>query len=115
MNLSPAWVEFLSSATIEAIHWPSVGAASAPDSAILNFASEHGYIVFTHDLDFGMLLAASKAAAPSIFQVRTKDVLPSAIGSIVLSSIRTAETYFEAGAIVTLDEARARIRILPLR
>jgi predicted nuclease of predicted toxin-antitoxin system len=80
MNLSPQWVRFFSENAIEAVHWSSVGAASAPDSEILAFAQANGFVVFTHDLDFGMLLATSKGSAPSIVQVRTKDVLPAGIG-----------------------------------
>jgi predicted nuclease of predicted toxin-antitoxin system len=53
MNLSPLWVPFLASHGFEAIHWSTVGQPWAPDSEILAFAVDNGYIVFTHDLDFG--------------------------------------------------------------
>lgn len=65
MNLSPLWVEFLSGRGFHTIHWSSVGEPTAPDTLIMEFASAGGFIVFTHDLDFGMLLAAHKASAPS--------------------------------------------------
>jgi predicted nuclease of predicted toxin-antitoxin system len=61
MNLSPMWVQFLVSHGIEAVHWSSIGEASASDSRILDYAASNGYVVFTHDLDFGMLLAARKS------------------------------------------------------
>jgi predicted nuclease of predicted toxin-antitoxin system len=32
--------------------------ASSPDAEILDYAETHGFVLFTHDLDFGMLLAA---------------------------------------------------------
>jgi predicted nuclease of predicted toxin-antitoxin system len=79
MNLSPLWVAFLQSHGIDALHWSSVGSARTPDNEILQFAVASGWIVFTHDLDFGALLATSGARTPSVLQVRGQDVLPSAM------------------------------------
>jgi predicted nuclease of predicted toxin-antitoxin system len=92
----------------------TVGQPNAPDSEILRFAAANGWIVFTHDLDFGMLLAVEKTAGPSVIQVRSQDVLPSAIGEIVIRAIEAAEAYLEAGALVTVDPYRHRIRLLPI-
>jgi len=78
------------------------------------FAADNGYVVFTHDLDFGMLLAAQKANGPSVIQVRSQDVLPSAIGEAVLRAIRAAQPHLEKGALVTVDAIRQRMRLLPL-
>jgi len=113
MNLSPLWVQFLTDRGFEAVHWSTVGEINAPDSEILQFAAANGWIVFTHDLDFGMLLAVEKTAGPSVIQVRSQDVLPAAIGEIVLRAIEAAEAYLEAGALVTVDPSRHRIRLLP--
>jgi predicted nuclease of predicted toxin-antitoxin system len=114
MNLSPAWVPFLTAHGREAAHWSTIGKPSAPDSEILDYAASHGFVVFTHDLDFGTLLAARKSPGPSVIQVRTQDVLPASIGDIVLKSIEASRVQLEAGAIVTIDLARNRIRLLPL-
>lgn len=86
----------------------------APDSEIFDFAAANDWIVFTHDLDFGMLLAALRTAKPSVIQVRTQDVLPSAIGDIVLTAIQTTKANLEAGALVTVDSFRHRVRVLPI-
>lgn len=77
MSLSPLWVRFFEQHGIEALHWSNVGRASAPDAEIMEFAGAKRFVVFTHDLDFGTLLATRKAAGPSVIQVRTQDVLPS--------------------------------------
>jgi predicted nuclease of predicted toxin-antitoxin system len=42
MSLSPAWVQFLMTYGIEALHWSAVGEASAPDSQILDYAARNG-------------------------------------------------------------------------
>jgi len=63
MNLSPSWVEVLRGADFNAAHWCYIGAPNAPDSEIFACARENKYIVFTHDPDFGALLAATGAEA----------------------------------------------------
>lgn len=44
---------------------------------VMGWARENGHVVFTHDLDFGTLLALTRASGPSVVQVRAHDVLPS--------------------------------------
>ena len=114
MNLSPLWTEFLVSNGIGAIHWSTVGQASDPDTEVLEYAAANGFVLFTHDLDFGALLAARRSGEPSVLQVRSQDVLPSAIGPVILRAIEAARDQLEAGAIVSVDLAQNRIRLLPL-
>lgn len=114
MNLSPTWVQFLVSHGIQAVHWSVIGEPSAPDSQTFDYAAENGFVVFTHDLDFGMLLAKRKLRGPSVIQVRTQDVLPAAIGANVLQAIDTGRVHLDAGVIMTVDLSRNRIRLLPI-
>jgi predicted nuclease of predicted toxin-antitoxin system len=83
VNLAPAWIGFLTDRGIEARHWSDVGDLRAPDAEIMQWAHQHG-VVFTHDLDYSALLAATQARGPSVLQVRTQDVLPAAIGELVI-------------------------------
>jgi len=73
-----------------------------------------GRVVFTHDLDFSALLAATQAEGPSVLQIRAQDVLPSAMGTVVLHALHRFADELRAGAIVTVDLSRARVRLLPL-
>jgi predicted nuclease of predicted toxin-antitoxin system len=114
MNLSPLWIPFLAERGFTAVHWSTVGQPSAADSEIFDFAAANDWIVFTHDLDFGMLLATLRTSKPSVIQVRAQDVLPYAIGDIVVRAIQTAKPNLEAGALVTVDSFRHRIRVLPI-
>ena len=63
MNLSPSWAERLARHGFEAVHWSTIGAATAPDEEILTWADEHHFVVITNDLDFSAILAASAGAA----------------------------------------------------
>ena len=108
MNLSPEWVAAFAAENIESVHWSSVGDPRAADTEIIEYALTHGYIVFTHDLDFGNILALTHAAGPSVIQVRAQDILPSDIADMVISVIRDNAPVLDQG------EVRARVRILPL-
>jgi hypothetical protein len=42
---------------------------------VLSYAESHQCVVFTHDLDFSAILAATKSSRPSVVQVRAQDTL----------------------------------------
>jgi predicted nuclease of predicted toxin-antitoxin system len=50
MNLSPSWARFLAEAGLDAVHWADVGPGNAPDTEVLLWAAERGYVVLTADL-----------------------------------------------------------------
>ena len=114
MNLSPAWVRALEDHGFSATHWSSVGDGRAPDSIVLAWAHDNGHVVLTHDLDFGAILAVTQATAPSVIQVRAQDVSPEHLVDLVVRGLRQHESVLEQGALITIDEARLRSRILPL-
>lgn len=115
MNLSPRWVSLLTQSGIEAAHWSALGSPNAPDSVIMAFAGRNDYVVLTHVLDFGAILAATHRKKPSVVQVRASDVRPEAIGSMVVTAIRQMADELDEGALLTVDANRTRLRILPLR
>ena len=94
MNLSPTWVEALQTMGFEAIHWSSVGDARAPDREIL---------------------AASAASSPSVIQARAADVTPARLAPLVRDALNQFAEWLESGALVTVETARVRARILPLQ
>ena len=114
MNLSPNWISVLKKMGLEAMHWSRIGRLDAPDYEILEYAKSFGYVVFTHDLDFGAILAATKADSPSVIQVRTQDTTPEYLGPLVVSALRQFEQHLDDGAIITIDKNKLRARILPL-
>ena len=115
MNLSPRWIEFLISAGTQAVHWSKVGRVDAPDAEIMAWAARNDFVVLTHDLDFGAILAALEGERPSVVQIRADDVSPAAIGPKVVAATVQLASELDAGALVTVDSSRARVRLLPLR
>ncbi len=115
LNLSPRWIEWLKDSGFEAAHWSTVGDLTASDFEIMEYAAAHDYVVLTHDLDFSSVLAASRGATPSVVQVRAEDVGVEAIGSQVVAALRQAQGELKTGALLTIDHARTRLRLLPFR
>jgi predicted nuclease of predicted toxin-antitoxin system len=114
MNLSPRWVPWLRTAGFEAVHWSVIGRADDPDRQIMDWARSNNCIVFTHDLDFGHILAASSALKPSVIQVRADDTSPEKIGMILRQALHRCATDLNAGALVTVEPRGMRLRLLPL-
>lgn len=114
MNLSPTWVTTLREAGHDASHWSELGKATAPDSVIMRFARDQGYVVVTNDLDFSTILAAIGSDGPSVIQIRGTDLRPASIAGRVLIAISQMTDELNTGALLTIDPARTRVRVLPL-
>jgi len=115
MNLSPSWVDRLAGHGFEAVHWFTIGAATAPDVEILTWANEHEFVLITNDLDFSAILAASAGASPSVVQIRTQDLLSDEAVSTVARALEAHREDIERGALLSINEGGTRVRMLPLK
>ncbi|GHV51447.1 hypothetical protein AGMMS49579_06770 [Spirochaetia bacterium] len=128
MNLSPRWADFFSQNGFDAIHWSEIGLTDAPDTEIMDYAAANCYTIFTHDLDFGTMLAETGVKKPSVIQVRVADINPKMTAIPIIHLLRQYESEIENGALVTIahqpspkgegslfDKTRTRTRILPFR
>lgn len=113
MNLSSRWVELLETSGHRSIHWSTIGRAFDDDSTIMRHAEENGYVVLTQDLDFGSMLAISKATKPSVIQLRAENAGPEVLGEQVLEVIDRFKNEIANGALVTVEKIKTRARILP--
>jgi predicted nuclease of predicted toxin-antitoxin system len=92
-----------------------VGAPNATDVELMRRARELDSLVLTHDLDFSAILAATGGDKPSVIQIRADALSPEDIGSSVLAALALLESELRAGALLTIEPARTRVRLLPLR
>jgi len=81
----------------------------------MGYARANDYIVLTHDLDFGAILAATHGEKPSVVQIRADDVSPRTIGKQVIAALLQMALELEDGALLTIDTSRTRVRVLPLQ
>ena len=114
MNLSPQWVDALQAEGLETVHWSNVGNHNDSDREILEWARENRYIVLTNDLDFGALLAETRLQGPSVIQFRTEDLAPESLRPRLTGLLREYASELNRGAIVSVEESRSRVRILPI-
>jgi predicted nuclease of predicted toxin-antitoxin system len=115
MNLSPSWVERLAGHGFEAVHWSTIGAATAPDVEILTWSNQHEMVLIANDLDFSAILAAGAVHGPSVVQLRTQDLLSEAAARIVARALEAHREDIGRGALLSIDEGGARVRMLPLK
>jgi predicted nuclease of predicted toxin-antitoxin system len=114
MNLSPKFADFLVCSDVIATHWSTVGAATATDSEIVNYALQNDYVIVTCDLDFSAILSVTHVKKPSIVQVRTRYMPLNDLADIVMKSISQNIDDLNSGAILTIDAKKSRSRLLPL-
>lgn len=113
MNLSTQWVPVFEQHGWHAVHWRDIGEPHASDNTIMAWARENDYVVFTQDLDFGMLLATTYVQKPSVIQARVQNALPWNLGPSLVDILHQYESVIERGALLTITEDRTRVRILP--
>lgn len=96
------------------MHWSDVGNPEASDRDIMDWALAHRHVVFTHDLDFGTLLALTHETGPSVLQIRAENILPDHVEGPVIAALNQHEADLSSGALVVVDEGRSRVRVLPI-
>ncbi len=82
---------------------------------LFQYAQRHDFIIFTHDLDFGIILALTHGKGPSVVQIRTRNIAPDNSGDLICSILSTYKRELEKGALITIDSHKARVRVLPIK
>lgn len=114
MNLSLEWLTVLDKAGWSARHWSAVGSPTAPDTELLVWARQNGWVLLTQDLDFAELLFHTQAGKPSVVLLRLRNELDATQQTRVCALLHTASAALETGALLVIDEQRARLRRLPI-
>ena len=95
-------------------HLSEDGLERLPDSRILEKAGREGSIVITCDLDFADLLALGAHTLPSVILLRLYNQTPGSVTPRLLQVLSECREALTAGAIVTVEETRYRLRRLPI-
>lgn len=75
------------------------------------YAAAHGFVVLTHNLDFGGILAVTRGKK----QIRNQDVTAEGLGQTVIATLQLLAGELERGALLTIEADRTRVRSLPIR
>ncbi len=112
--LPPVFATWLREHGVSAAHVRDFDLAAADDSVILAHAIEHDQVIVSLDTDFGMLLAMRASAKPSFLLFRSSRKSPEFLLRLFLTNRDAFEPDLESGAVVVIDDARLRIRRLPV-
>lgn len=95
-------------------HLSEDGLQRLSDPLILEKARSEERLVITCDLDFADLLALGAYASPSVILLRLQDQTPTSVIPRLLHVLSECRAALSAGAIVTIEETRYRLRHLPI-
>ena len=65
MNLNPEWIGVFRATGIDAVHWSSVGARSAENAVLSQYARDRCLVLLTLNLDFNQFLFETICSGPS--------------------------------------------------
>lgn len=104
----------LRDAGVDALHVADMGMAAAADAAILTWCRENGAVAVTLDADFHAAIALSGEAVPSAIRLRVQGLKGPETARLLLDILTTREAQLTAGALITVQHGRLRLRTLPV-
>ncbi len=99
---------------IDAVHVGEIGMSTATDAEILEYSRREQYIIVTLDADFHALLAIPGVTSPSVIRLRLEGLKAEGLVAVLRQVLAEWAEELEAGAVVTVDAKRIRMRRLPL-
>jgi len=114
MNIPLRYAALFASKGIIALRWSDVGVINAADAEIMEYARANDFIVMTCDLDFSAILSATHDISPSVVQIRGSVIYAERAVDIIVAALLQSADDLKKGAILSVDDKNARLRLLPL-
>jgi predicted nuclease of predicted toxin-antitoxin system len=113
--LSPQVSEQLKARGHDSVHVRDLGLQAADDNVVIARAAAEDRILVSADTDFAALLALSQSKKPSIILFRRETGrTPTRQLELLLANLSAVSEAAGEGSIIVFDEARIRIRRLPI-
>ncbi|MBI4823887.1 MAG: DUF5615 family PIN-like protein [Nitrospirae bacterium] len=114
MGISQTTVKWLKEQGFDAIHVRDINMHRASDTEIVRKAVEEGRVILTCDLDFGGIISASREKFPSAIILRLENETPNNINRRLKQILKESSEALIKGAIISVEETRHRVRLLPV-
>jgi predicted nuclease of predicted toxin-antitoxin system len=113
-NLQRQITVVLAAAGHDVVHVADRGLLGQPDEVIMGAAVDEQRTLVTADTDFGALLALSGTPVPSVLLLRRGERRANQRATQILEALEVGADALESGALVVAEQARVRIRRLPM-
>lgn len=114
MGISQTTVTWLREQEFDTIHVRDLNMHRASDTEIVKKAKKEKRIVLTCDLDFGDIVSASGEKSPSVIILRLENETPGNVNKRLKQVLKESSEVLLSGAIISVEETRHRVRLLPL-
>jgi len=111
--LSSKVATYLNSRGHTATRVDQLNMSQAKDREIFAYAIKHNMILLTADLDFGQILAYSRFNKSSVIVFRLKHPTPENVNKRLSNVISKFTKELKDGCIISVEDARIRVRTLP--
>ena len=113
-GISPRTVEFLRLRGHDAVHVRELALERATDRELVDKARGDSRVLLTFDLDFGEILALGVVDHPSVVIFRLTNERADAVNRRVEVVLAEQAEALNSGALVLVEDARYRVRRLPI-
>jgi predicted nuclease of predicted toxin-antitoxin system len=114
MGVSMTVVHWLRSRGHDATHLREQDLQRLPDGRIFDKATAERRVVITFDLDFGEIATSAEGRRTSVIIFRLRNTRSSHVIDRLEAVLASSSGPLDAGAVVTVEEHRHRIRRLPV-
>jgi predicted nuclease of predicted toxin-antitoxin system len=114
MGIAESSIASLRAQGYDATHLREQALQRPDDESIIAKARDEGRVILTHDLDFGRIVALSRAGSPSAITFRLGDMRPSRVNHYLSQVLARFSGDLEKGALVSVNERGIRVRPLPI-
>ncbi len=114
MGVSKRVVDWLREQGHDASHLSEEGLQRLPDGDIFDKAFKEGRVILSFDLDFGAIVALTEGRVVSVVLFRLHNARADFVIQRLSAALLHTASALEHGAIVVVEDARFRVRYLPI-